>query len=156
MPELTLELDLGAELIAAVNANTKALEREQQHRQKIMQAIRQLPLIAPQAVTVNGVLGIDSPDNLKAKTGWYWDIKRLTLTGWSAGTVTVYLNGALSAPGEPIEFFATPGRQVYGKGHQLMHPDDRLIVIGTGITGFVQLNGAVTAVEAWYLPQYLT
>ncbi len=95
---------------------------------------------------------IDYPDTLKAKTGYYWSVRRLTLTGWTVGSVSVRLN---DPNGELIASYPNPAVFTFGRGEMLLHPDDRLVITATGITGFVQVNGAADCFESWYLPEYL-
>jgi hypothetical protein len=147
VPEI--ELDLGAQLIASLETLTTKLDREEQRRQAMVQAVRQIPITAPQA---NAAGLIDYPDLLAVKTGYYWGVRRLTLSGFSAGTANVYLN---SVNGELLAPFAQAGVATFGRGEALLHPGDRLVVQATGITGVVQLAGAADCFEQWYLPYYI-
>ena len=150
MPEI--ELDIGAQLIASLETVATALAREQGRQQRMAQAVRQVPLVTNQMALSGGAGTIDDPASLRAPTGFYWGIRRLTLSGFSAGTAVVYLN---SQYGEPVAPFAQAGTFTFGKGQLLLHPGDRLVVTASGITGLVQLNGAADALEEWYLPYYL-
>ncbi len=150
MPDI--ELDLGLQLIASIETLTETMRKQWQHEQRKAQAIRQVPLTANQMVLSSGAGTIDSPDTLMAKTGYYWCVRRLTLSGFTAGTAVVYLN---AAGGEPVLPFSSAGSFTFGKGHILMHPGERLVVTATGITGTVQLNGAADVVEARFLYDYL-
>jgi hypothetical protein len=147
-----IELDVGVQLIASLETLTDALNRQWQHEQKKAQALRQVPLIANQMSLTAGAGVIDDPANLRCPTGYYWSVRRLTLSGFTAGTATVYIN---SQYGEPVAPFASAGSDSWGKGHILLHPGDRLVVTASGITGYVQLNGAVDLVEARFLYDYL-
>ena len=147
-----IEVDLGAQLVASIEGMAARLDREERQRQRMAQAIRQVPITPPQ-ITLNAGAGtLDLPASLRVPTGYYWGVRRLTLSGFSAGTAVVYLNGA---GGEPVAPFAQAGTFTFGKGQLLMHPDDRLVVVATGITGVVQVNGAADLFEQWYLPYYL-
>lgn len=148
MPDV--ELDLSLQLIASIEGLTEEMRKQHQREQRKAQAIRVIPLAPPQATAAP--FTIDTPDLLMAKTGYYWDVRRLSLSGWSAGSVTVYRN---ASGGEPVALFATPGILVYGKAHLVLHPGEKLVAVGTGITGFVQLNGDVVAIESWLFPSYL-
>lgn len=150
MPEI--ELDIGAQLIASLETLSAAMARQERDRQRMAQAIRQVPLTAPQMTLSAGAGTIDSPDTLKAKTGYYWSVRRLTLQGWTAGTVNVRRN---DPNGEVLVPFPVPAANTFGRGEILLNPDDRLVVTATGITGLVQLNGAADAFEMWLLPDYL-
>lgn len=147
MPEI--EIDIGAQLIASIEALSTTLARQEQQRQRMTQCVRQVPLTAPQANS-DGI--IDYPDLLACKTGYYWSVRRLTLSGFTAGTAVIYLNGA---GGEPVAPYQAAGMFTFGRGELLMHPGDRLVVAATGITGYVQLNGAADCFEQWYLPTYI-
>lgn len=150
MPDI--EVDVGLQLCASIETLTATLNRQWQHEQRKAQAIRQVPLAANQAVLSAGAGIIDDPAQLRCPTGYYMGLRRLSVFGFSAGSATAYLNSVLS---EPVAFFTAAGSQNYGKGHILWHPGDRLIVSATGITGFVQLGGAVDLVEAHFLYDYL-
>jgi hypothetical protein len=154
MPEI--ELDLGAQLIASIETLNTALSRQEQQRQRAAQCIRQIPLVSPQMnLSAGGAGVIDIPDLLAAKTGYYWGVRRLTLSGFTAGTAVVYLNGT---SGEPVAPYAEAATFTFGRGEVLMHPGDRLVVVASGVINsgdYVQLNGAADCFEQWYLPNYI-
>lgn len=149
MSELNVDVDVIAGIHAALGAVADTLGQETRWRQRCSQAIRQVPLAAPWADSA-GV--IDYPDSLQAKTGYFWSVRRLTLSGFTAGTAVVYINGLNGEPAVPFQQAAT---YTFGRGELLLHPGDRLVVQATGITGYVQLNGAADCLETWYLPYYL-
>lgn len=154
MPDI--ELDIGLQLLASVETLSTQLAKQEYQDQQRAQAFRQIPLTAPQATASPWI--IDYPDTLKAKTGYFWSIRRLTLSGFSAGTAIAYINGATAGNtvvGEPAAFFTAAGSQYFARGTILLHPDDRLIIQGTGITGVVQVNGAADCFEQRYLPDYI-
>lgn len=153
MPDI--EVDVGLQLCASIETLTATLNRQWQHEQRKAQAIRQVPLVANQMLLAAGAGTIDDPANLRCPTGYYWGVRRLTLSGFTAGTATVYVNGAAGALGEPVLPFASAGSFSFGKGHILLHPGDRLLVSASGITGSVQINGAVDLIEAHFLYCYL-
>jgi hypothetical protein len=144
-----IELDLGVQLIASLEGLTARLDREERDRQRMSQAIRQIPLAANQP---NAAGVIDDPAQLRANTGYYWSVRRLVLSGFSAGSAIVYKN---ALGGEVMEIFTAAASMKYARSAMLLAPGDRLIVQVTGITGTVQLNGAADCFETWYLPQYI-
>lgn len=144
------EIDISARLVASLDGVAGMLDRANQYQGLCKKAdLQQVPLTAPQA---NAAGVIDSPDLLAVKTGYFWSVRRLTLSGFTAGTAVVYLNGV---GGEPVVPFAAAATYTFGRGELLMHPGDRLVVQATGITGYVQLNGAADCFLAWYLPWYI-
>jgi hypothetical protein len=150
VPEL--EIDIGAQLVASLDNLTTALRKENAWRQRQAQVIRQVPIKPPQA---NAAGVIDVPQAMSAPTGYYWGIRRLTLSGFTAGSAVIYLNGLGGATvGEPIPFDQA-GMFTFGRGELLLHPGDRLVVNATGTNGYVQLDGAADCFEQWYLPYYL-
>lgn len=152
---VNLEVDVSGDLIASLTAaltrNADELKQQREQRWLARGALQRIFMASRQSTTANDV--IDQPDALMAKTGYWWDIRRLTITGFTAGTVTVFRN---SNGGEPMVPFASAGTSTFGKGEILLHPGDRLVVAGTGTTGTWQMWGEATAVESWYLPEYLT
>jgi hypothetical protein len=136
----------------ALGAMTSALQQEAQWRQRKANAVRQIPLAPPQIPLSTGAGVLDIPDVLAAKTGYSWSVRRLAVTGWSAGSVEVFMNSQF---GEPVAIFPTPNVLTYAKGALLQHPGDRMVFVATGITGFVQINGSADCFESWYLPHYL-
>lgn len=149
MAQLSVSLDA---MSSAMGKMTSAMQREAQERQRMLQVIRQVPIAPPQMALSGGAGTIDQPDILQAKSGYCWSVRRLAITGFSAGTVTVCLNSAL---GEPIALYATAGVELIGRGEMLLHPMDRLVFVGATITGNVQVNGSADCFESWYLPQYI-
>lgn len=144
------ELELTAQLCASIDGLTAQMRREEEFRQRSSQVLRQVPITAPQITSGSGT--IDSPDLLKVKTGYYWSVRRLTFSGFTAGTCVVYRNNVLGEPLVPVQ---AAGVFTFGRGEMLLSPDDRLVVMATAITGVVQLNGAADCFEMWYLPYYI-
>lgn len=148
-----LEINVAAQLSAALDRNTAALDREAQWRARCAQVVRQIPIAPPQMALSGGAGTLDVPDLLAAKTGYCWGVRRLTTSGWTGGSIIAYLN---SASGEPVMSWAQAGVATIGRAELLMHPGDRLIFVASGITsGVVQVNGSADCFESWYLPYYI-
>jgi hypothetical protein len=153
-----LEIDLSAQLCAAINGLSARLDRDTQRRQaaaqRASQIYRQIPFvinltISSSAGSLNPVPACGPP------IGYFWSIRRFSATGFTAGTVILFID---STSGEPIETFtgASIGSyiQTYGKGHQVMHPGSNLAITATGITGTVTVYGAADQLETAYFPAY--
>jgi hypothetical protein len=147
VPEI--DIDLTGQLTAALGRVADGLDREARYRQRQAEVIRQIPITAPQA---NAAGIIDSPDLLAVKTGYCWGIRRLTLSGFTAGTAVIYNS---SVVGEPLVPFSQAATYTFGRGEMLLKPGDRLVVAASNITGYVQLNGVADCFEQWYLPKYI-
>lgn len=102
----------------------------------------------------------DYPDILGPHTGYYWDIKRITLAPsplWT-GTIWVY-NSNLSPVSLADEFTPSPNpvSHFYGKGHLLLSPHDRLLFsTSADFTGQAVLSGEAILVVDDCVPVYLT
>jgi hypothetical protein len=146
---VTAELDFAASIEARLGRIEGSLAAEQAWRRKCAGAIQMVPLVSRQSTVA--AEAIDQPDALMCKTGYIWDIKRLTLSGWSAGSVQVTKNSAL---GEVLVSFPVPATATFGKLQQILMPGERLVIVTTGITGTVQLQGSAVCFESWYFPYY--
>jgi hypothetical protein len=146
------DLELTAQLAASLETMNAAMARQEETRRRALMAVRQVPIAANQMTLSGGAGTIDQPDSLMCRSGFYWSVRRLTLSGFTAGTGVVYLDGA---GGEPLVPFSQAATFTFGRGELLVHPGSRLVVTATGITGYVQLNGAADCFEQWYLPHYI-
>lgn len=92
--------------------------------------------------------------NLSTDRGLVYSVRRLSATGFTAGTVIAYINAI-----EPIATWvfgaAADPTRVYAKGAMLLQPGDRITLGGTGITGQANIFGVADAFPTWYLPEYL-
>ena len=147
-----LDVEIGARICASLDGVAARMDRDDRWHQRISQAMTQVPFAG--AITLaTGAGTYDQPDQLQAKTGYIWGLRRLTAQGFSAGTVTVYRN---SASGEPVMPFPVPAVNTISRGEILLMPGDRMIWSATGITGSVNFWGVADCFESWYLPFYLS
>ena len=163
-PETGLTADIAVSLQASIDGLTAAVERDRREKQQRAGAVRQVPFAGAINITA-GVGAYDQPDALTAKRGFYWDIRRLTIQGFSAGTVTAYRNGLVNPvtgvnPGEPLCPYPAAAVNTFTKASMLLMPGDRVCFGATGITLLapytqVQFWGVASCFEEWYLPYYL-
>lgn len=142
-------IDLQVSLVAAIGGLTQALKQEAHWRRRQMEVIRQVPIVTGQ---LTSGIAYDQPDQLQAKTGFMWSVRRLTCQGFTAGTVTTYRN---STAGEVIAPFPNAASFTYGRGEILLNPGDKMIFLAAGLTGTAQVYGSADCFEEWYLPFYL-
>jgi|SRR5271166_734094 len=132
--------------------------------QSNFEVLHQVPVGAIQ-VPISGGAGVfQMNDLLMPKAGYMWSIRRLTASGYTAGSVIAFkggavVGGAYTGGGDPFPFSAG-GSATIGRAELLLDQGDPLIIVCTGITlsaGFagVQINGAADCFERWYLPHYL-
>lgn len=104
------------------------------------------------AVTLSAGAGTyDQPDMMGPKDPYWWDLRKFSAWGFTAGSVSIYKN---SVQGEQIGFLAGPGNVVWSLS-ELLAPRDRIIVTATGITGFVSFVVRAVEIETGWLPEYL-
>jgi hypothetical protein len=82
---------------------------------------------------------------------YWWDLRTISLWGWTAGTVTCYLN---FTTGEQIAQAVTPGQFTWS-AQIMLGPQDSVVVGATGITGTVNVIMRAIEVQAQWLPEYL-
>lgn len=99
----------------------------------------------------SGAGTLDQPDMYGPKDPYWWDLRDLAVWGFTAGTVTVYLN---STTGGFIAQTSTPGDFTWS-AQKLLAPRDRLIFVAAGVTGSVQFGGQAIEIETAWLPEYL-
>ena len=122
---------------ASLDGMAARMDREANWRQRIAQAVTQVPFAG--TIPISGGDGsYDQPDQLQAKTGYVWGIRRLTVQGFTAGSVIAYRN---STAGEPVMPFPVPAVNTIGRGEELLMSGDRLVWAATGITGTVIVLG---------------
>jgi len=139
--------------------------RDGDARARAFERLHQVPVGAVQVPLSGGAGAYQMADLLSPKAGFMWGVRRLTASGYTAGSVIAYKNGAVVGGaylggGEPIVAFPAAGVQTLGRGECLLDQNDQIIIVCTGITlssGYqgVQVNGAADCFERWLLPEYM-
>ena len=145
-----MELDIGAEFFAGLGSKLNDLHGHFMRRKEYK--CWDTPLIGSVPLTA-GAGTLDGP--LTPVRGQTWSIRRFTWYGWSAGTVSAYLDNQ-----EPIFLNVSPSSTVYGmntfgRGELLIPAGSRIVITATGITGVVQFYGRADTFMNDYLSEYL-
>ena len=144
-PELT---GLLAELAVTLGSLKQAVNGDRPRRPVIpWEACHPVPIVAD--FSANGT--IDQPDMYGPKDPYWWDLRSLGVWGFTAGTVTVFLN---STSGQQIASATVPGEFDWS-AQRLLGPRDRLIFVVSGLTGVAHFAGQAIEVETSWLPEYL-
>lgn len=157
---------IAAGAVLAMGQAAAASQQAADHdRRRLFEQLHQVPIGAIQVPITAGAGVYQMADLLSPKAGYMWGIRRITASGYTAGTVVAYKNGsvvggAYTGGGEPMAPFASAGTITIGRGEGLLDQNDQLIIVCTGITlaaGFagVQINGAADNFERWLLPDYM-
>lgn len=108
--------------------------------------------IAPGGILLSAGAGTaDLPDSLGPKDPWWWDLRSLAAWGFTAGTVTAFLN---DKNGAELAVWNTPGEFTWSS-QKMLAPRDRIIFVAASITGTVSLTGQAIEVASPWLPEYL-
>lgn len=117
-----------------------------------------IPWAACHPVPIMGVIPLtagagtlDAADLYAPKDPYWWDVRDLSVWGFTAGTVTVYKN---STSGTVLAVTSVAGDFTWS-AQKILGPRDRLIFGATGITGSVQFEGQAIEIETAWLPEYL-
>lgn len=163
MDKKTTELGIGVEvdLGFAVAQLGQKVDKMEDWWEKHSDIVYQTPIVA-QITGTTATLNPANPNdgvapgtgNLSTDAGTCWSVRRLSLVGYTAGTVTAYINGL-----EPVQAW-TFGTTVnpfnyYPKGGLLLQPGDRLTLSASAVTGTAQLFGTADTFPYWYLRRYL-
>ena len=139
------------ELTAQVGAIREAMSRQAARGPRV-------PFEACHPVTFLGQIPLSSgagslsiPDLYGPHDPYYWDVRALAFSGFTAGTVTVAENntGAL-----PIAQTTAIGQFTWS-AQNILSPRDWLVFSATGVTGSVNFVGLAIEIETAWLPDYL-
>lgn len=146
-----LGVDVAAALQVTLGKVADALERTA--RARPWQDVHPVPILAGGMTLTGGAGVIDQPDLLGPKDGLWWDVRRVSAWGFTAGTVGIYLNDP-TGTGELLASFTQPGQYTWSS-QVLLGPRDRLVVVASGVTGSVTVAGQAVEISAPILPAYL-
>jgi hypothetical protein len=155
---LGLDLDVSAQLCAAVNGLSARMDRQarlgEARAQQAAQEYQQIPFVINLTIAA-GAGSLNPVPSCGPDIGFWWSLRRLSATGFTAGQVNLFID---STSGEPVAVFtgSSVGTYVntYGKGHQMLHPGSNLAITASGITGTVAVYGAADQIASHLLPWY--
>ncbi len=149
---------LGADLVAGLHltlgriADTlDGMARREAAERDMWQGVHPVPVLPGQIPLSAGAGTLASPNLAGPNLGYWWDLRRLTAWGFTAGTVTVFLN---NAAGEQLASTTVAGQFTWS-GQILLAPDDYMVFVASGITGSVNIAGQAIEVADRWLPRYL-
>lgn len=158
------DLGIFAQIGASLGQVASMMRDREDRRTALFRQLHQVP-IGPQIIPITASAGnLDQVEAFGPKAGYMWSVRRLTTSGYSAGSVAGYKNGTITggalAGGEPVAPFPAAGVLTFGRGELLLDQNDILIFAATGVTlnanaPGIQVNGAADNFERWLLPDYL-
>ena len=160
-----LSLSVFADLGATLSRLATVIDRDYQQRIALRNAIYPIE-IPPQtvAVTAGGTVTIASPELLGPRSGWFWDVRRVTVAGLASSTevVTIY-RGETGSSTDQVNTQAIAsltgktGTYAPGLGALLLRPGQSVVVAGASLTAseLVSVSGDAICVKAEYLGAYL-
>ena len=99
-----------------------------------------------------GAGSVFQPNLYGPELPYWWDLRTVSVWGWTAGTVTLYMNSQPN--GEQVGVATTPGQFTFS-AQMMMSPQDSLVLAATGITGSVFFTMRAIEVETAWLAEYL-
>jgi hypothetical protein len=153
------ELGISAQLCASIDSLTAEMAAQRAQRDRLVQQIHMFTVPAKQMSLTTGAGVLQSREHFGPRTGQCWDVRRLTASGFTAGTVNCYLNGVIQGStvysNDQVVGFPVAGTQTLGKAQLLLQANDHLVFSASGITGSVYIQIAGIALAAPLLGEYL-
>jgi hypothetical protein len=133
-----LDLSVFAGLGAQLGRVASMMEDRERRKRRLFEALHQVP-VGPANIPVAAGAGVfQQIEMFGPKAGYMWSVRAMVLSGFTAGTVTVYKNatlvGGVLAGGEPWIPFASAGLATFGRGERVLDQNDSLLFVATGIT----------------------
>ena len=140
----------GASLEVTLGRIADRMDREDRRQRRLDQLLHPEPITGVIPLSA-GAGTLDQPDMYGPRDGYWWDVRRITVDGFTAGTVAVYRNNVNTAK---IANFTQAGEWTWS-GQMMLRMRERLLFVATGITGSVQVDGDAFAISAQVLADYL-
>lgn len=158
--EAALSFEFAASLGISIDGLTNELRQARKRAENIAQLIHPFT-IPPMAMTITGSAGsgtgtLNLPNILGPQTGQYWDVHRISCTGFSAGTVSVYLN---QNNADLVAVFSSAGVLLNGKAQIILGGNDNLYfsaASATAASGYITISIAGTEIAAPLIGEYLS
>jgi len=153
---MTAELDMNASLHAAVTGLSGRLDRLHARMARACESFRRLEFGGAVPLTA-GAGTLQDFDRFGCPSGYMWSIRRLAVSGFTAGQVTAYRDGTA---GEPLWTLLAPASgsiavDTFGKGHIMLKSMSQIVWSAASITGTVTVYGAADQFYAADLPWYM-
>jgi hypothetical protein len=147
----SVEVDLG-KLVLSMSAKVDEMKAWMEKHADI---VYQTPIVAQvgAGTTTTNDGANPAQSNTYPDRGTIWSIRRLSITGFTAGTVTAYINAL-----EPVAswtFGVVNPFNYYPKGGIILQPGDNLTFGTNAVTGLAQVFGVADTFPIWYLRRYL-
>lgn len=162
---LTVDVEFLASIDAGINRLADQIAAQKANPADLNEYIYPVEIPAQQVkVTAGGALTIASAELLGPRSGFYWDVRRVTITGLASSSenVTVYRGSTGTASDQvannTISFGAGPTfTYAPGLGACLLRAGQSIVIGGSGLTAseLVTATFDAIAVAAPYLGAYL-
>jgi hypothetical protein len=158
-------LEIFASMGLQLGSILKRMEADASRRADLMNAIYAVEIPGQiDQVTAGGALVVASPELLGPRSGWFWDVRRVTVSGLASSTetVTIYRGSTGSSSDftrqNTITTLSGPtGTYGPGLGALLLRAGQSIVIQGTGLTASenVYTSADAIAVRADYIGAYL-
>jgi hypothetical protein len=151
-PEGGISLEVFAGMSASLGQLVAEAAWQREYKRNLIQEIHPFSVPAQGITLTAGAGTLDQPNLLGPRTGRAWDVRRMSVTGFTAGTVTVCQT---QANADVLAVFSSAGVLLNGKAQLLVNAGDRMIFVASGITGSVTVSIAGIDISATLLGDYL-
>lgn len=146
-------LEFMATISASLDTVAERLRVQNDRQNQLAQAIRVIAHIPiGQITTTNGSL--NQPELAGPRSGYAWEVRRVTANTFSAGTVQCYVDSNL-APQNLVLPFSQSGVNYPGGGNLILNRGHWLVFGATAITGNADISIGVIEIEERWLAAYL-
>jgi hypothetical protein len=151
-PGISAGFQFAANLSASIDGLAAQLKAADDRSRQCRAAIWTFRVPPVPMTLATGAGNLGSPAMFGPRMGQFWDIKYMVASGFTAGTVSVYLN---SVNGDLIYGFPSAGSATFGKGQMFLQPGDRFHFSATGITGTVAVSFGGVQMSSEFVGDYL-
>ena len=162
-------LDVSVEFLASIDASLGEMTRQMADQAdrywNLNQFIYPIEIPAQQGkVTGGGALTIASPELLGPRSGWFWDVRRISVSGLASSSeiVNIYRGSTGSAVDAVANSYLSSitgpeGAYAPGLGAAMLRANQSIVVTGSSLTAseLVTVTYDAIAVHADYLGAYL-
>lgn len=125
-------------------------------RVKLNEVIIPIPHLSQGQITAASANNSSTGIELRGpRTGWWWEVRRITCSDFTGGTVQCYLSHA-EDDAQILAPFSVAGTYLLGGGQLLLPAGERLLFASSSaFTGTARIGIGVIQVRADYIAEYL-
>lgn len=144
--------EAAVKISASLGQATEELRVQNKRYQELANAIRVIAHIPLPLITASNT-PLNQPELMGPRTGYAWEVRRITAATFTGGTVNIYIDGV--ADSNIVLPFAQAGTTFLGGGQLIIQDGHWLIAQGSTLTGNVSISLGVIEIAQPWLGAYL-